>query len=119
VFFDPPPGYPWPKHPCTDSSRLKIGIDTCSLSRPRLLDPEWDWFIFSHSAPVRDFDWEKVDFVGDRMEVGRKVVGTELIGNMVVFRRKQTIKVIKRNSKSALKANSEYDMSTNITTLIN
>lgn len=84
------------------------------------MNPGWDWFIFQHSTPVTDWDWSSIEEVlGEEYAGGfrdvrfvprrRKVIATEIIGQLVILRRKPKIKVIKRNPKVTDLQDIEYE----------
>jgi len=105
VFFDPPPGYPWPKHPCTDS-RKKVAKSTLP-DKSLLAGSGWDWLLFSESQPVIEVDWEFEVLEGAKTASGwhdlslvpksRRVVGFDISGRLLILRQKRSIKVIRKN----------------------
>lgn len=120
VFFDPPPGYPWPKHPCTDSLLKGKAFVRTNLHKLSLLDPSWDWFIFRRSTQIKDWEWSSIEMVlgeeylrGDRdvrfVPRRQNVIATEIRGQLIILRRKSKIKVIKRNQKPTDEHDIEYE----------
>lgn len=96
------------------------------------MDPGWDWFIFGHAKPVRDWDWSSIEEVlGNEVAGGgyevrfvprRTVtVATEITGQLVILRRKPKIKVIKRNQAVRTVPDNDYEFndSYQLTMLVN
>lgn len=111
VFFDPPIGYPWPKHPCTDSSLKGQAAALRKVQKEGMpfLQPGWDLFAIHSVNPRYMMRYLRSLFHPDDLK--NWVEDIEIVGTLVRIRKKRKIKVLKKGASSETDGSSrEYEV---------